>query len=85
MLPTYKPGQEVLSFNWAYLFKQPKVGEVVVLQQNGKKMIKRIKQMKPNGEIYVLGDNETASTDSRSFGWIKPTQIQGKVITSSAG
>ncbi len=79
MLPTYKPGQQVLSFNWGYLFNKPKVGDIVVLEQGGKKMIKRVKKIRSD-EIFVLGDNEKMSTDSRTFGWIKKSQIIGKNI-----
>lgn len=34
----------------------------------------------PAGHIYVLGDNEEVSEDSRSFGPVPESQILGKVI-----
>lgn len=34
----------------------------------------------PNGYVYVLGDNRTASSDSRRFGCIPVDKIEGKVV-----
>ena len=75
MIPTLKPGQVIVSFNWFY---QPKVGDLVVIDVK-KKLVKRIKQIK-KGKIYLIGDNITQSTDSRDFGWIDQNQIIGNVI-----
>lgn len=79
MLPKYKPGDSVISFNWAYLFSKPKVGDMVVINFKGKPMIKRVHKLHDRG-LYVRGDNHKESTDSRSFGWIQKNQIIGKVI-----
>lgn len=76
MLPTLKPGQDVLVWCW---FIKPKKGDIVAIKVNGKEMIKRIQKM--DGRTYfVLGDNEKESTDSRKFGPIKRSQIIGQVI-----
>lgn len=79
MFPTLKPGHEVLVFNWAYLFSQPKVGDIVVIRHNGREMIKRI-QKYHDRDIFVYGDNEDGSTDSRDFGPIPQARIAGKVV-----
>lgn len=79
MLPTLKPGQDVLVFNWAYLFSKLKVGDIVVIWKNGKEMIKRV-QMSSDRGAFVTGDNKKESTDSRSFGPIDKSKIIGKVI-----
>lgn len=79
MVPTLQPGQDVLSFNWAYLGKKPKVGDIVVVKVNGKDMVKRIHKVNGRG-VYVMGDNQGESTDSRNFGTVKMDQIVGKVI-----
>ncbi len=34
----------------------------------------------PPGEVFVMGDNRPASTDSRTFGTIDADDVQGKVI-----
>lgn len=79
MLPTLKEGQEVLCFNWAYIFIQPKVGDMVVIKANGKEMIKRV-QMSSGRGIFVTGDNPKDSFDSRKFGAISLENIMGKII-----
>lgn len=79
MEPNFSNGDLVLVFNWAYLLKQIKKGDVVIFLKNGKKMIKRISNIK-TGEVFLEGDNKAASTDSRKFGWVKRSDIIGKVI-----
>lgn len=77
MLPTLKPGQDVLVLTW---FINPKIGDMVSVKVNGKDMVKRVRQMSSDQGIFVIGDNEKESTDSRKFGWINRLQIIGKVI-----
>lgn len=79
MLPTLKPGQDVLVFNWAYVFSQPKVRDIVVIKHNGREMVKRIQKI-DHRQIFVQGDNHKESTDSRNFGAIDGSEIIGKVI-----
>lgn len=79
MLPTLKPGQDVLVFNWAYLFSQPKIGDMVVIKHDGRKMIKRVQNISDQ-ELFVEGDNKKESTDSRNFGPIDKSEIVGKVV-----
>lgn len=79
MLPTLKPGQDVLVFNWAYIFSKPKKGDIVVFKFNGREIIKRVQMYHGRG-IFVMGDNKRYSTDSRSFGPIDKSKIIGKVI-----
>ncbi len=68
-----------MCFNWAYLFSEPKIGEIVVIRHNGQEMIKRIHKVN-DYSIYVTGDNEKESTDSKNFGPIGRSEIVGKVI-----
>ena len=76
MLPTLKPGQDVLVWCW---FIKPKKGDIVAIKHYGKEMIKRIHLSSDRG-IFVIGDNKKESTDSRNFGWISKDQITGKII-----
>lgn len=78
MLPTLKPSQDVLVLHWFYNLR---VGDIVVIKKDGEEMIKRIsKFLDRQNLIFVLGDNEKESTDSRNFGWINKKDIIGKVI-----
>ncbi len=79
MLPTLKPGQDILCFNWAYIFSKPKIGDIVVIRHQEKDMIKRIQKC-DDRQFFVTGDNKKGSTDSRSFGAIDKSEIIGKVI-----
>lgn len=79
MLPTLKEGQDVLVFNWAYLLKKPKVGEIVVIKVNGKELVKRIQSLNDRS-INVVGDNSKDSLDSRKLGSIIRKDIIGKVV-----
>lgn len=74
MKPTLKEGQEVLTFNWS----KPKVGDVVVVKG---KIIKRIQKIMGD-KVYLVGDNQAESTDSRHFGLVEKSQIVGRVLLS---
>lgn len=76
MLPTLKPKQDILVWCW---FIKLKVGDLVIVKVNRKDMVKRI-QLIDDRRIFVIGDNEKESTDSRKFGSIKKAQIIGKVV-----
>ncbi len=89
MEPTFKPNQTLLVSSIPYFFREPKVGEVVVVKdprdpstssgQGGRLLLKRIDK-KRKEEYFVVGDNPKQSTDSKDFGWITNKEIIGKVI-----
>lgn len=82
MQPTIKDGTAVLINRLAYLFKKPKIGDIVVLKRQ-KYIIKRIAAINPSADgeqVFVIGDNKKESNDSRHFGWIGKDNILGKVI-----
>jgi type IV secretory pathway protease TraF len=79
----------------SYHFREPRIGEVVVVRQQGtggRLDLKRI-AARPGAEVtvrdapdflgndewYVLGDNLDESTDSRELGPIKSRDILGRV------
>lgn len=79
MLPTLKPGQDVLVFTWGYIFSKPIVGDIVVIKVDGREMVKRVQMYHDRG-VFVTGDNRRYSSDSRKFGLIDKSKIIGKVI-----
>ncbi len=75
MLPTLKPGQLVI-FTHARNYK---VGDVVLAFQNGREVVKRIKDYS-QGQAFLVGDNSEKSTDSRVLGWLVDRHIHGKLL-----
>ena len=75
----FQESDEVITF--AYLCSKPKVGDVIIFRQLFppfvfcKRIIKIVKE-----KIWVEGDNKSESIDSRDFGYIKSSDIVGKVI-----
>lgn len=83
MLPQYKDGDTVIALK--FLFDVEKNDVVVCLDPRTKRLLlKRIQdsRCKIQGfkEYFVIGDNDSASTDSRHFGWMKRKDIIGKVM-----
>jgi type IV secretory pathway protease TraF len=76
MIPTLKPGQRVLTRNWFY---QPVVADLVVVRVDGRDIIKRVEKVEEE-KLFLVGDNEKESTDSRKFGWIRLDEVIGKVV-----
>ena len=79
MNPTLKEGYEVICYRWAYGKSSPKVGDIVVAKIKDLEIIKRVMFVRDD-EVYLKGDNEQQSTDSRNFGWINNRQVIGKAI-----
>ena len=80
MEPLIKSNDTLLVSGLPYLFKNPKINDIVALREKGNKMlIKRITKIH-NDKYFVQGDNLKDSYDSRKFGEIFKNQILGKVI-----
>lgn len=79
MVPVLSPGDNLLVERVSKLFRNFKVGEIIVFKKRGKFLIKRIQKVKGH-EYFVIGDNPEKSKDSRHFGWISKENVIGKVI-----
>ena len=82
MLPVLLPGNEVLVDPKAYKRAPPSPGDAIALispNDSDLRLIKRVVSVRENGACFVLGDNPLQSTDSRSFGWVEPHLILGRV------
>ncbi|MCA9325579.1 S26 family signal peptidase [Candidatus Saccharibacteria bacterium] len=74
MHPTLKPGQLVLFTK----SRRPKVGDIVMVRHGGIEKVKRILEIRGD-ELFLIGDNVSASKDSRHFGWVKQQEIVGRL------
>ena len=72
MMPAFRPGDHVLTFNWGRI--DP--GDVVVFNLEGKNLIKRVDKIVDNC-LYISGDNKKQSSKMEP---VKKDQIVGKVI-----
>lgn len=55
---------------------EPRAGQIVVVRARDREMIKRVARIDADG-IWVTGDNEAASTDSRAFGAVPRAAVAG--------
>lgn len=80
MVPVLPPGTIVWAITW---YMTLVVGDVVIFEYDGKENIKRISAIK-NNKIFLRGDYEDDSRDSRHFGWIPMSRVRGRVIYPKA-
>ena len=83
MLPELQPGEEILFDPKAYRQKSPQVGDIVVARHPYQpiQIIKRVAVVLEDGSCFLIGDNTSSSTDSRSYGFIPLKKILGKVTS----
>jgi len=85
MTPALRPGQLVLAVrvgrSWRGLGRLLRVrpGQVVILRHDGLEKIKRVSRTR-SGQVFVVGDNADASTDSRQFGWLSLDDVDAVVL-----
>lgn len=79
MSPVIKENQKVIASSLPYIFRKPRIKDIVVFKINNKVFIKRIDSIEKN-KYFVTGDNKNDSIDSRSFGVIERKNILAKLI-----
>ena len=93
MLPTLKPGSLLLVNKAAYGFRvpglgvylfqwsYPKPGDLLVFYTPlGERAVKRCHSVDSEGSLFLRGDNDLESFDSRSYGLVPLDDILGKVL-----
>lgn len=83
MLPTLKPGEDVLVVPVSEAMQLFPNDVVVCLHpfKPAVRMIKRVSETFYDGSCYVLSDNEAEGSDSRAFGVVDRSLIVGKVTS----
>jgi nickel-type superoxide dismutase maturation protease len=79
MLPTLKNGDAVLINPDAKIA----VGDILLTKHPFKKsvkLVKRLSEIDQNGNYFLVGDNPSESTDSRTFGALSPKHFLGKAV-----
>jgi signal peptidase I len=95
MLRAFAPGERLLVESLTYRVRTPRLGEVVVIRQqgsDGRLDIKRVaagpastvmvgaeERVLAPDEWYVLGDNLSESQDSRTLGPVSTKDVVGRV------
>ena len=74
MAPALEPGDRLLVVRLA-----PRVGDVVALAHGGHVLVKRVAAI-DGDPVVVHGDNDEASTDSRTFGPVQRSTLLGRAI-----
>lgn len=84
MAPLLKPGDDVLVDPGAYRGRLPRRDEIVVVRhpfRSDIRLIKRVTEVAEDGRCRLQGDNPSESTDSRTFGWVMPDRVIGRVTS----
>lgn len=76
MHPTLKVGQNVVTFNW---IRKINAQDIVVVRIDDRLVIKRVKRVYEK-KLFIVGDNDQESTDSRKYGAVDRSNLIGKVV-----
>jgi len=81
MSPKFTEGDRLFVSRLVLKFSRPEVGDYVVLSdpRTDRLILKKIDAIH-GSEYFVVGENATGSTDSRTFGSVGRSSIVGKVL-----
>lgn len=82
MQPTLAPGDWLLVDPEAYAQAPPEAGHLVVVpdpRTTSRLLVKRVAEVHDGGrELWLSGDAQDASTDSRAFGSVSAATVEGR-------
>ena len=82
MRPTLEPGDWLLGDPDAYADAPPGVGDLVLVpdpREHSRLLVKRVAEVHDGGrELLVAGDAHDTSTDSRAFGPVSSSTVEGR-------
>lgn len=90
MAPTLLPGERLLFDRLAYVRDRPRAGDIELVAHPLRPELRLVKRLVglpgevidgrtlARGEYWVLGDNESESTDSREFGAVRRRDLLGR-------
>lgn len=79
MRPGLEPGDRLVVLPWL----RPRRGDVVAAsdpRSPGRTIVKRVGSVEPDGTVVLLGDDPSASTDSRAFGPVPVALVHGRAV-----
>jgi nickel-type superoxide dismutase maturation protease len=79
MLPNLKDGDGILIDSDAKI----SIGDIILAKHPFKKsviILKRLTEIDQNGHYFLVGDNPSESSDSRTFGALSAKHILGKAV-----
>lgn len=82
MSPGLEPGDWLLADPDAYVEAPPMVGDLVLVpdpREPSRLLVKRVAEVHDDGrELFVTGDAHDESTDSRAFGSVASSTVEGR-------
>lgn len=82
MEPAFRDGDWLIVDRAAFRGRRPRVGEVVVVRDPevaARWLVKRVWRVDADGRLDVRGDNTVESRDSRAFGTVAASEVEGRV------